>query len=195
MSKGFAYTMLMLTIASVGGFNNNLALILQKCANKEYNRDGEFNKTRWVLGFMYYTAAAITYGGSLPYVDFVLLTIVCAINVVFGLLLSVYTLGEKFDVKRDSIAIGFIIAGSAVIVSFSHKGQEVYTLDELKEMFVRPPAIAYEVCTVVLIVVALGSLALLLLKMNQLSRQLDHEEQLDLLTGGVETSRKQKSYK
>lgn len=121
MSSDVGHTILIFTLVVIQGFNSQMALIFQKVANKEFQRDDQFSKCKWVLGFTMYLCSSLTWSGIIPYADLVLLSCSSAINIMQGLVLSVYSLGEKFNYKKDLPAFALIIAGCTLIVLFSNK--------------------------------------------------------------------------
>lgn len=85
-------------------------------------------------------------------------------------------MGEPFDLKKDIWAIGIILVGSTVIVLFAHKGSDDYTLDDLKRLLKLPPAILFEVVTVVVTILSIISFVMLLLTLNRFSKFLEQRE-------------------
>jgi multidrug transporter EmrE-like cation transporter len=70
----------------------------------------------------------------LPFANLVLLSVGPGFAIIYGTLLSICFLKEKFDKKRDGVAILLIIAGCVMTVATANKTKETYTIEQLKEI-------------------------------------------------------------
>lgn len=82
----------------------------------------------------------LTHVAVLPFADIVLLTSSSATAIIFGIILSVWVLGEPFTANRDLPAVILIIIGCLMTVTFANKDQETYTLADLTNKLVTPQA-------------------------------------------------------
>jgi O-antigen ligase len=93
----------------------------------------------------------------LPYADIVLLTSTSATAIVFGIILSVYAIGERFKLKSDLPPILFIIIGCILIITFANKTEYFYTLEDLFKLLQTSFAYSYFILTFMSLVLAAGA--------------------------------------
>ena len=79
---------------------------------------------KWLLGLILIVVSSLVHVAVLPYADLVLLSSTSATAIIFGIMLSVSWLGEKFDTKKDLPAIGLICLGCLMTVIFANSTEQ-----------------------------------------------------------------------
>lgn len=92
----FSQTAVVLFVDNFATFLGQLALILMKEVEGSH-----YKRLRWFCGLMLVIISSVIHVAVLPYADLVLLSGSSATAILFGILLSVYMLGEKFDIRYD----------------------------------------------------------------------------------------------
>ncbi len=111
---------IVLLVDNIAVFFGQVALILQKTSYKS-NTTQKFNSFRWTVGLILIIFSNIIHVAVLPYADLVLLTSSSATAIIFGIILSVLVLYEKFTVKQDLPAVILIVIGCITTVTFANK--------------------------------------------------------------------------
>ena len=114
-----------------------------------------YKRLRWFSGLLLVIVSSVIHVAVLPYADLVLLSSSSATAILFGILLSVYMLGEKFDLRYDLPGVMLTCAGCVTTVAFANTVEQSFTLDSLAMMLLAPKAIFYMFGTVLSIIASL----------------------------------------
>ena len=99
--------------------------------------------------------SSVIHVAVLPYADLVLLSSSSATAILFGILLSVYMLGEKFDFRYDLPGVMLTCAGCITTVAFANTVEQDFTLDSMVSMLLAPKALFYMFGTALSIIASL----------------------------------------
>jgi hypothetical protein len=136
----FSQTFIVLFIDNIATFLGQVALILMK---KTTNDASKGHGLKWLCGLMLVIVSSLVHVAVLPYADLVLLSSSSATAIIFGIVLSVYMLGEKFDMKHDLPGVLLTCTGCILTVMNANTVEQNYTLDELKNLLLTPKAALY----------------------------------------------------
>lgn len=114
-----------------------------------------------IIGFLLVVISSLIHIAVLPYADLVLLSSGAASAIVFGIILSVYILGEKFDLRYDLPGVLLTCTGCILTVLNANKIEQDYTLDLLQEYLLTPKSMLYVTISGLNIIASLVCLYLL----------------------------------
>lgn len=140
----FSQTFIVLFIDNIATFLGQVALILMK---KTPDSESKGHGLKWLCGLMLVIVSSLVHVAVLPYADLVLLSSSSATAIIFGIILSVYILGEKFDMKYDLPGVLLTCTGCILTVMNANTVEQNYTLDELKTLLLTPKATLYILLT------------------------------------------------
>ena len=120
----FSSTAVVLLIDNVATFLGQIALILMKEVNNSKSKG-----FLWLSGLILLILSSVIHVAVLPYADLVLLSSSSATAILFGILLSVYWLGETFDFHFDLPGVMLTCAGCVTTVAFANTSVQDLTLD------------------------------------------------------------------
>ena len=140
----------------------SIAYVLMKLGHIEVEQTGMNGKEskraictcKWIIGLIFMTVGSIIHVAVLPFVDVVVLSTGTGISLICNTVLSIWFLGERFNLKYDLPAFILIIAGCATIVLLSQFDEIEYTPEDIRRLLKSGGTI---VCMVVYFIAVVSS--------------------------------------